>query len=85
MKTEKFILRTICILLILTILLINHNQYERIKKCESDITCIQEVLYMDWEIERLEKKLLSPPIKSTKENGIKQTVLDRCYVELRKK
>ena len=59
-KLEKFIIRSVCFILTLIVLLIDHNQYKKIKKSEDSITKIQETMYLDWKLERIEKKLKAP-------------------------
>ena len=59
-KVEKFIIRSVCLILTLIVLLIDYNQYKKIKKSEESITKIQETMYLDWKLERIEKKLKAP-------------------------
>ena len=59
-KLEKFIIRSVCLILTLIVLLIDYNQYKKIKKSEESITKIQETMYLDWKLERIERKLKAP-------------------------
>ena len=62
MTTEKFLLRSICSILMLIILIMDHNQYERINDCEKSILEILQIIRLDIELERFKDEILNPDL-----------------------
>ena len=62
MKTETFLLRATCSILMLIILLLDYNQCERIKSCENSILEILQIIRLDIELERFKDEILNPDL-----------------------
>ena len=62
MKTETFLLRATCSILMLIILLLDYNQCERIKSCEKSILEILQIIRLDIELERFKDEILNPDL-----------------------
>ena len=62
MKTETFLLRATCSILMLIILLLDYNQCERIKNCEKSILEILQIIRLDIELERFKDEILNPDL-----------------------
>ncbi len=62
MTIEKFLLRSMCSILMLIILIMDYNQYEKINNCEKSILEILQIIRLDIELERFKDEILNPDL-----------------------
>ena len=62
MAIEKFLLRSICVILALIILITDHDQYEKINQCEKLDREILQMIKLNIELERFKDEILTPDL-----------------------